>query len=253
MIDGHIHFHNQPYTIDVIDKMVEVALSKGLDSLYLLDHTHKFKEFMFLYSKLKDQDSINFYESKNPIDIKEYLDFIKLVKTKSYPIKLYFGLEVCYSKDTEDEFRRVIKNYDFDFLIGSIHFVDGVVIDMFPDMYDRYDVNVIYKDYFLEVINSIKSGLFTFIGHPDLIKRFDIYPNFDLKPYFVSVAKVLNEYNMETENNTGLLRYGYPYGGLMKEFVDILIEYNVKFHKSSDAHTATDIGRSFDTIVENLN
>lgn len=252
MIDGHIHFHKQPYSLDVIDEMVSVAKEKGIDELYLLDHTHKFTEFMFLYEKLTDKQSYDHYQNKKTISINEYLDFIKLVKSKSYPVKINFGLEVCYSKVTEDKLKEVLKQYKFDFLIGSVHFVDGVVIDMFPNMYDTYDVNIIYKDYFIEVMNSIKSKLFTFIGHPDLIKRWDIYPDYDLKPYFEQVASCFKEYNQETENNTGLLRYGYPYGGLIKEYEDILKKYGVRFHKSSDAHNACDIGRSFDTIDDNL-
>lgn len=36
MIDGHIHFNNQPYTLETIQNMVNVALEKGVDKLYLL-------------------------------------------------------------------------------------------------------------------------------------------------------------------------------------------------------------------------
>jgi len=31
-----------------------------------------------------------------------------------------------------------------------------------------------------------------------------------------------------------------------------MLKYDVKFHKSSDAHKAEDIGRAFNTIIENI-
>lgn len=250
MIDGHIHFHKQPYSLDIINKMVEVAIKNNITDLYLLDHTHKFIEFKFLYENMKDDISDTFYKSKydNMISISKYISFINEVKKNTYPVKLHFGLEVCYSKETESMLKEELKKYNFDFLIGSVHFVNGTVIDLTPDIYNIYPVDELYKDYFEEVINSIKSKLFTFIGHPDLVKRFDIYPTYDLTPYYEKVASVFEEYNQETENNTGLLRYGYPYGGLNPDFYAILKKHNVVIHKSSDAHEYQDIGRAFDSI-----
>jgi len=254
MIDGHIHFHNQPYNLDTIDKMVNQAIKNNIDELYLLDHTHKFIEFKFLYSNMTHQESIDFYKDKikNAISIKEYINFINKVKSISYPVKLHFGLEICYSKEKEEELKEELKKYNFDFLIGSIHFVNGIVIDLTKDIYNIYDCDKLYHDYFNEVKNSIKSGLFTYIAHPDLIKRFDIYPSFCLDEEFDSLAKTFKEYNQETENNTGLIRYGYSYPGLHPNLIKALLKYNVKFHKSSDAHVYKDIGRVFNQIIENL-
>ena len=56
MIDGHIHFHDQPYSLSLIKKMIKVAQEKGIDELFLLDHTHKFYEFDFLYTSLKERN-----------------------------------------------------------------------------------------------------------------------------------------------------------------------------------------------------
>ena len=43
MIDGHIHFEKQPYTLEVVENMVKTAMEKEIDEIWLLDHTHKFK------------------------------------------------------------------------------------------------------------------------------------------------------------------------------------------------------------------
>ena len=257
MIDGHIHIEFQKYDLGLINNMVEVALSHGLDELNILDHTHKFIDFNFLYSSMKDKYSKVFYEDKKKtqIPLNDYLNFIKLVKSKSWPIKLNFGLEVCYGKEHEKElkeFLESLKPFKFDFLIGSVHFTSGHVIDLNKEIYLENNVDELYKSYFQSVEDSIKSQLFDVIGHPDLIKRFDFFPSFSLTPYYERLAKTLKKYNQKTENNSGLIRHGYPYPGLTPELLEIFKKYDVKFHKSSDAHVYQDIGRVFDQIEDNL-
>ena len=257
MIDGHIHINNQPYCLELIDNMIKIAQEKGIDELYILDHTHKFFEFNFLYESLVNKYGKAFIEKKkkNQVSLKEYIEFIKLVKSKKWPICIKFGLEVCYFKEKEDELKKYLSSlepFKFDFLIGSIHFTDGYPVDITKDIYLEVNVDEFYKHYFDNLINVIHSQMFDILAHPDLIKLFNVYPSYSLLPYYEKLAIEAEKYNQRLENNTGLLRYGYPYGGMDKELIKILLKHNVKFHKSSDAHKYEDIGRSFFTIIDNL-
>ena len=257
MIDGHIHIEKQNYDLELVENMVKVAISKGLDELNILDHTHKFKEFAFLYLDMKEPHTKAFYDAKIPkqIPLQNYIDFIKLVKSKNWPIKLNFGLEVCYAKEHENELREVFKSlepFKFDFLIGSIHFVDGICIDLSKDIFLETDVDILYDHYFKGLIDAIHSQMFDVIAHIDLIKKFDIFPSYSLTPYFEQLAQELEAFHQITENNTGLIRHGYPNPGMMPELIEILKKHHVKFHKSSDAHVYQDIGRVFEQIEDNL-
>ena len=256
MIDGHIHIHRQPYSLELISNMVSIALEKEIDELYILDHTHKFKELNFLYASVKGSYSKEFFNRKleTQVSIFDYISFIKEVKKQSWPIKLNFGLEVCYFNEHQKEFEDYISSlpFKFDFLIGSIHFVDGMCIDLCKEIFLENDVDTIYKHYFLEMERMIKTKFYDVIAHPDCIKLFNFYPSFSLIPYYESLAKTLKEYQQRTENNSGLVRYGYPEAGLNKELLEIFKKYDVKFHRSSDAHVYTDIGRVFDLLEENL-
>ena len=257
MIDGHIHIERQNYDLDLINHMIEVALSHGINELNILDHTHKFKEFGFLYTTLKEQHTINWYNSKVPYQkpIQEYLDFIKLVKSKKWPIKLNFGLEVCYFKEHEQElkaFLESLKPFKFDFLIGSAHFTDGKCVDLCKEIYEETDVDVFYKHYFATLKDLIHSQMFDIVAHPDLIKKFGFYPSFPLEPYYQELTNELKKYNQKTENNSGMIRFGFPYPGLCPELLKLFKDNDIKFHKSSDAHTFEDIGRAFDLMEENL-
>ena len=254
MIDGHIHFENQPYTIDTVNSMVEIALSKGIDEIWLLDHTHKFKEFAFLYENLADETSIKWYKNKEPISIWEYFQFICYIKSKKWPISIKFGLEVCYFPESEEELKKVLKTLpELDFLIGSIHFVKGTAIDYKKELQEKFDINDLYISYFEAQNKAVESQIFDVIGHPDAIKLFGNYPNEKLLNELIEdFAKTCKKFNQRVENNSGLIRYGFSYPGMSEMMLKTLQKYDVKFHKSSDAHKYSDIGRVFELMIENI-
>ena len=254
MIDGHIHFNKQPYTLEIVNEMVKTALSKGIDEIWLLDHTHKFKEFAFLYSTLRDDLTVAWYQKKSPIPIQEYFDFIKEVKSHEWPIKIKFGLEVCYFPEHEKQLKEVLNSLPtFDFLIGSVHFEFGSGIDIKKEICEKYDIIEFNKEYFKIEEQAIKSRLFTVIGHPDLIKLYSNISNTEIYlPMIEHLASTFEQYNQLTENNSGLVRHGFPYPGLSEQVIKVFKKHHVKFHRSSDAHEAKDIGRCFEELEENI-
>ena len=153
MIDGHIHFHSQPYTLELLNKMIKVAQEKGITELYLLDHTHKFYEFDFLYSNLKEKHTVAWFyniETKVKTHLQQYISFIEEMRKHKWPIKIHFGLEVCYFKDKINQFLKVLdslKPFNFDFLIGSIHYVNNVAVDLCKEIYLECNVDEFYKQY----------------------------------------------------------------------------------------------------------
>jgi histidinol-phosphatase (PHP family) len=239
--------------LDIIDRMVDEAQSHHLDEIWLLDHTHKFKEFAFLYEPLATHTlTYNWYHREQFISIGEYLNFIRLIRSRSYGVRIRFGLEVCYLPQREEELRRELCKYDFDFLIGSVHFIDGTGFDLSKEAWDGADVNHMYKRYYEIMESLILTGLFCTLAHPDSIKVFGHYPDFDLKPTYRRIARLLNEHQMSTENNTGLWRYHHEDIGLNQTFLSILKEEHVDIHPASDAHEYQYIGKNFDVITMNI-
>ena len=252
MKDVHIHFHKQPYSLEVVTKMITTGVTRGVDEFYLLDHTHKFQEFSFLYQLKTDEFSYNHYKDKKYIPIKEYLDFIDEVRKsdleKRYNVKLYFGLEVCYFKEFEDKLKEELNKYNFDFLIGSVHHINGFAFDLKRDTWIGRSVDELYTNYYKIMKDLIRSKMFTHLAHPDSIKIFDYYPTFSLTNEYKDIAKLLKEYNMTTENNSGFDRYGLTNIGLNDEFYDILKANGVTIYKASDAHEASYVGNKFNEL-----
>lgn len=258
MIDAHVHLDNGPLTKEYLLEFVDEAVKHNIKVLQIVNHTHRFKEFAPLYEKCKCIDEqIDWFENRDLKDsIEDYYKLINEVRSLDLPIKVFFGLEVCYFKDREQFLKGMFNKYKFDFLIGSIHFIDNIAYDSkwsIKELWEKNDVNYLYKTYYESIEDLIKSELFTQIGHIDTIKMFNYYPTYDLKETYDKVAKLLNQYNVIAENNTKV-NYGYGHKdiGLSKELLDVLKVNNCPVISSSDAHYPKDVGKLFDKIEFNI-
>ena len=107
MRDVHVHFlHGNPigYSVDYLEGFVNAAQDVGLDEIYLLEHTDHFTEFALVYEPIKTYNEFqyNWLAKRMNGSIEDYIAFIKKVKNNTYPVKVKFGLEVCYIPETAD-------------------------------------------------------------------------------------------------------------------------------------------------------
>lgn len=247
MIDGHVHLEKGPLSKEYVLEFVKEAINKGIDDLQILDHSHRFKEFEPMYESMKiiepQTDWLN-HDFRNTLN--EYLDLIKEVKELSLPIKVSFGLEVCYRRKDEKFLKNLLKNYHFDFLVGSVHTLFDTAYDSkwsVEYLWNKYSTDEIYEEYFKECFALIESNLFTQIGHPDTIKMFNYYPTFNTDPYYDRLAKLANKHNVKIENNTGCYyRYNHKDKGLNERVLKIFKDNNCKMITVSDAHRPIDVG-----------
>ena len=90
-------------------------------------------------------------------------------------LRIRLGAELEYRREWTDAFDRLTAEVPFDFVIGSVHIVDGMNISGGPER-DRFFVDRsqehAYQRYFDEVVEMILWGGFDVVGHFDLIKRF---------------------------------------------------------------------------------
>ena len=250
MIDGHMHLENGPLTKEYVLEFVEEAYKKGIDRIQILDHTHRFIEFEPIYLELKDYEVQKTWLENKKMKFKDHLsDFVNLmedIKAMDLPVKVTYGLEVCYVPQHEEFIRNILSQYHFDFIVGAIHSIDGILYDMgFSKalLWDKYDVNHIYKRYYELIFQLIESDLFTQLAHPDTIKLFEIYPTYDLKPTYQRLSELLNKHHMKAENNTGCYyRYNHPDIGLSDELLENFKKNHVQLITASDAHKPADVG-----------
>lgn len=255
MIDGHVHLEKGPLESYYVHEFIKEAKNKGIDHLQILDHSHRFIEFKPFYEGYKKiPEQVDFINHDFRNSLNEYLKLIEEVKKQDLDIDVKFGLEVCYEPQHEDFLRQLLSNYKFDFLIGSVHSIDDIVYDSSWSMdalWNKYDVNYIYKTYYEYCMKLVESDLFSQIGHPDTIKMFDIYPTYDLTPTYELLAETCFKHQIYVENNVGCYyRYYHKDMGLSDELLAIFKKHKCKMITVSDAHLPKDVGNYIKDVWE---
>jgi histidinol-phosphatase (PHP family) len=179
------------------------------------------------------------YEAEIDLLKEKYKDRITLLK----------GYEVDYLPGHMDA---DVLNADVDYLIGSVHFLDGWGFDNpeFIGGYATRNIDEIWREYFEAIGQMAQSRLFDIVGHLDLIKVFKYMPKGDLSGSFTQALKHIKASDMSIELNPAGLRKKigepYPSTALLKMAFDMAIP--VTF--GSDAHKPSDVGFGSSEIVK---
>jgi histidinol-phosphatase (PHP family) len=246
LIDGHIHIERGSYSIDWINQFVKIALYRGLTEIHLLEHSHRFYEFSQVYKTVRNYNKYqnDWLNRKMGLSLNEYKLLISEMRKIEFPIKVKFGLEVCYIEGEEGHIRDIINDYDWDFVTGSVHWIDGWGFDHKEGFWESKDVEKVYKRYYETMESLIKSRLFDVVAHPDSIKCFGHNPGYDLSQTYEKIADLLNEYEMYAEQSAGLhINYGFDELGMNKKMLNVFKDKGVKLLTVSDAHRPDDVGR----------
>lgn len=177
----------------------------------------------------------------------EYLKF-DLIRQEAlhFPdLRVRVGLEVDYREGQEETIKKLISQYDFDYIIGSVHEIRGWLFDMPEERenYYRKEPDDMYHSYFQLVEKAAASGLFNIIGHLDLIKIFKARPDSDVRELAHQTLNTIGQQGLAVEINTNG-RYKpveefYPEIILIKE----IQRRGIPFTLGSDAHEPGNTGR----------
>ncbi|WIW70455.1 histidinol-phosphatase [Anaerosinus gibii] len=256
--DYHMHFEYGSYDLDWVRGFFDSAKTRGIDEIGISEHSHGFIEFKELYydELILDDSIVGQYQqkwlkkNKFKYSLDDYFSFMNSLKEKGYPVKT--GIEICNFKN-QAKIKEIINNYDFDYIIGSVHFLKGWGYDFsdIKQVWQEHSLADIYHWYAQEIENLCESGLYDVLGHPFNIRLFKNLPDFSVDSVLVRVAKALKKANMAIDINTGTL-YRYPIAEISPypDFLKIAREYDLPIITSSDAHQPEDCGRYIDKAVE---
>lgn len=253
MIDGHIHIERGSYTLDWINQFIKFALERGISEIHLLEHSHRYKEFAGVYKTVSGYNEYqkDWLDQKMILSLDEYKSFVLEMRKFNFPIKVKFGLEVCYFEQEESSLKDILSGFDWDFVTGSVHWIDGWGFDHSKEFWKGKDIDTAYKRYYEIMENLIKSGLFDIIAHPDSIKCFGYKPSCDLSQTYGKIADLLNKHSMYAEQSAGLkINYGFNESGMNREMFSIFKSKGVKLLTASDAHIPQDVGRYINEMQE---
>jgi histidinol-phosphatase (PHP family) len=213
---------------------VEQAIAMGLPCVGISDHL----------PHLYDNDP----ELSMPLDeLGAYVDEVQELK-RVYPGRVLLGIEADYRPDTLDAVAELIGRFPFDYVIGSVHHIEGWGFDdaRYMAEWDRRDVDEVYRRYFRLVGDSAETGLFTVLGHVDLVKKFGHRPHGSVEDAVEEMAERIARSGVLVELNTAGLRRPareiYPSLGILRS----LKERGVHITFGSDAHKPAEVGSDFD-------
>lgn len=161
------------------------------------------------------------------------------------------GLEAEFLPGSEEWVRRFIGENDFDFVIGSVHFVVNSEYEkpLFDRAYDEAELESLYEGYFEAVRASARSGMFDIIAHFDLIKKFGGRSSKKIDELIWEAMKAIKQSDLCIEINTSGLRKpeAETYPG--EKVLTIAKEMKIPLTLGSDAHKPADVGRDFDKAI----
>jgi histidinol-phosphatase (PHP family) len=236
LVDYHMHLRDPgeriAHRVDAVEPFVDAAARRGVDEIGFTEHVYYFRQTRALWDRP--------YEAERCVyDLDAYVDAVVEAKGRGYPVKL--GLEVDHVGDRQDELAVVLEPYPWDFLLGSVHNVDGLALDSTPDggVWAELTVDEVWQRYFHALAELAASGHVDVLAHPDLPKIFGRRP--EAGPEYPELEGVA----LEISTNG---RYK-PVGELYPDRA-FLEAARLPITLASDAHVPENVGRDLDEAVE---
>jgi histidinol-phosphatase (PHP family) len=234
IVDYHLHLRDSEriaHSAHAIEPFVETAAARGVDEIGFTEHVYCFRQTRRLWGRLHQTERCVY-------DLDAYVDAVLEAKRRGLPVKL--GLEVDYVGERQDELAAILRPYPWDYLLGSVHWIDGLSVDGGPGrgVWAEWPVDEVWRRYFEALAELARSGHVDVLAHPDLAKIFGLRPERIEYP-------VLEDVTLEI-STAG--RYK-PVGELYPDF-ELLRHADLPITLASDAHAPQNVGRDFAHALE---
>jgi histidinol-phosphatase (PHP family) len=234
LADYHVHTPLCHHATGWPGEFAARAVELGLGELGLSDHSpmpERFDDWRMLRE-----------------DLPRYLEEVEKARAAFPQLTIRLGLECDYLAGCEAWIEELRGLADWDYFIGSVHYLpDGTEVDH-PKYISRYrdgDVGAIWASYWKTYEEATRSRLFDFMGHPDLPKKFGFRPEGDLTHFYEPVIAALAETGTPFEINTAGWRKDCAEQYPAHEFLALAHAAGVPLLINSDAHAVSELGAGF--------
>jgi histidinol-phosphatase (PHP family) len=232
IVDYHMHMRDPEerieHTTGAVERFVETAAARGVDEIGFTEHVYYFLQTREVWS-------LPYQVEHCAHDLERYVDVVVEAKRQGLPVKL--GLEVDYVGPRQEELAAALEPYPWDYLLGSVHWVDGLAIDQEPGLWATASVEEVWRRYFDALAELAASGFVDVLAHPDLAKIFGRRPARIEYPDLDGVALEIS--------TAGLHK---PVGELYPDAA--MLDGRPPITLASDAHVPQNVGRDFDQALE---
>lgn len=255
----HLHAHAEPdpvtpdYSLDRIEQYVEVAAARGIHELCFTEH----------YYRCVESESVlgRFWEDETPevshiasemvrldrtLSLEGYVGAMVAARDAGLPIRV--GLELDFFPDTIEAAVDQVAGYPFDFIVGAIHWVGGLTIDMpaTSEIVAARGLRSVWEEYAGLVAELGLSGHVDAVAHIDVLKKYGLRLPTEPLDLYSTMIEALAAGGVAMEVNTGGLRkpadeiYPTPTLLAMAHAAGIPITFG------SDGHRPAEVGQDFE-------
>ena len=244
--DNHLHSFFSSDSSTKLEDIANTAIATGLTSICMTDH-----------------HDIDFpVDETNPMDFQldapSYIEAVhNIANTYKGRLEISTGVELGLMKAVAAKAKAYTSTYDFDFVIGSSHLVNGIDPYNPEYFYDKTEAKG-YRLYFeaiLDNVTCIKD--YDVYGHLDYVVRYGPSKsgNYNFKAYYDIFEAILMQIISDgkgIEINTGGLYKGLTFPHPKIEILKLYKELGGEIITvGSDAHSPNYIGYGFD-VAESL-
>lgn len=240
--DFHVHTHFSKDSNATPREQVEAAVRRGLRTICITDH-----------------HDIDYSEPDFEIDFLSYFDALQKLKEEYRDkIEVLIGMEYGMQPHLGEKCTELTRQYSFDFVIGSIHMVDGQD-PYYRTIFEGKTDEEVYRRGFEFTMESIRcTPDFDSLGHIDYIVRYgknqaQDYTYAKYADYLDEILRYLIQNGKALEVNTGGWKYGlsfaHPHPDMLKRYRELGGEM---ITIGSDAHRPEHIAYNFDRVKEYL-
>lgn len=162
------------------------------------------------------------------------------------------GLECDWLPGCEDWIADLASRHDWDYLIGSVHYLGDWDFDN-PKWIGRWqdeDLEAVWRRYWQAYASMADSGLFDILAHPDLVKKFVPGPEGDLDRFYEPALEAIAASGCAIELNTAGLHKPCAEAYPAPRFLELARQAGVPLVISSDAHAPSEVARDFPWAIE---
>jgi histidinol-phosphatase (PHP family) len=254
LTDYHVHLRPdddpewpaaRAFSAQNAERYREVAAERGVEELGVAEHIYRFQQAMTVWQH-------PFWRERATDDLDSYVEFVSSDGTG-----LKLGIEADFVPGAEDKMANLLDRYDWDYVVGSIHFLRDQALDVKGefDIWRSNDPDKVWRRYFRTLGEAARSGMFDILAHPDLVKVWGAegpQPDGDLRRYYELAMDGIAESDVAIEVSTAGLRK--PVGEIYpaRAFLEMCLEAGRPVALSSDAHTTEQLAYGYEQALEYL-
>ncbi len=209
--------------------MVQAARDKGLRVFGLSEHIFQMSEMRPALGHLRLEGP--------PLSFAAYREGVQAAAERAQ-LDARLGLEVDFIPGKNEQIHEAIQQYQWDFLIGSIHEVDGLFFEEEDLRWDREEGEALWRRYMVLLREAVNSGYFQVVSHPVRMARQNPHVPASLDEELEHLAAEATARNVALELN-GYDMKKYPH--LVRRVARACASQRTPISVGSDAHRFQDL------------